>query len=75
MLASPAPWFTVWQASAWREEGSWNHTVLVFPLEETPMGTKLGPAWTCERAVEANMAATVSATPATTLAPKASLFM
>jgi hypothetical protein len=30
---------TVWQASAWRADGSWNHAVLVLPLDETPIGT------------------------------------
>jgi hypothetical protein len=29
---------TVWQARAWREDGSWNHAVLVVPLDETPTG-------------------------------------
>jgi len=40
MLDRPPPGEAiVWQASAWRENGSWNQTVLVVPLDETPIGT------------------------------------
>lgn len=40
----------VWHANVWRDDGSWNQTVLVFPLEETPMGTQLGVALIWDRA-------------------------
>lgn len=41
----------VWQAIVWRDDGSWNQTVLAFPLEETPTGTQLGVALIWDRAV------------------------
>lgn len=62
MLDSPELGVVIaWQASTWREEGSWNQTVLALPLAATPMGTKLGAAWTCDRANGDMNAASMSA--------------
>lgn len=41
---------TVWQAIVWRDDGSWNQTVLVLPLEDTPIGNQLGETLICDRA-------------------------
>jgi hypothetical protein len=51
----------VWQASTRRDEESWNHTALPPPLDETPIGTQLGAALICDRALRDHPAATTSA--------------
>lgn len=65
------PCETVWQARVWRDEGSWNQTVLVVPLAATPMGMKLGVARIWERAAGAKSAAVAIAA----TAPKATRAM
>src|SRR5215216_3206091 len=50
MLDKAAPVSTVWHASVRREDGSWNHTVLVLPLDETPIGTGTGATCICDLA-------------------------
>ena len=50
MLAAPPPVAAdVEQATVCRDEGSWNHTVLPVPLDDTPIGTQLGDALICDR--------------------------
>jgi hypothetical protein len=62
-LVMPAPGVaSVWQASAWRDEGSWNQAVLEFPLDDTPIGIQLGEALICECAlVDQSAAAPIAA--------------
>jgi hypothetical protein len=50
-MALPPAELTVLHASAWRDEGSWNQTVLAEPLCETPIGTQFGAALICDRAL------------------------
>jgi hypothetical protein len=52
---------TDWHAIARPDDGSWNQTVLAFPLDDTPIGTKIGVAITCDRAIGSETAATTMA--------------
>ena len=51
---------TDWQTIALPEGGSWNHAVLAFPLDATPIGMKIGVTMTCDLAIGSVTAATAT---------------